>query len=247
MSTLNQNDKVALVTGASKGIGLACAQKLHADGYRIAIHYRSRSEEAAQVCEQLENSKIFQADLSDEIQCEALIKEVKNEFGRLDVLVNNAGQSIDQLIPFAKPSDFDYLLSVNLKSAFILSKLAAKLMIRKKEGRIINISSVVGFTGNKGQAMYAATKSALVGFTKSIAQDLAPYNILCNCIAPGFIDSEMTRSLNEEVRAEILKKIPVGRLGSPHDVAAAVAFLAGSGSSYITGSTIHINGGMYTN
>lgn len=238
---------VALVTGASRGIGKACAQKLSEAGYRVAIHYRSREELAQELSQTLPESKIYQADISDEDQCKSLVKAVKSDFGRIDVLVNNAGMSIDQVITFAKPDDFDKLYATNVKSCFNLSKLCSKVMIKQKSGSIINLTSVVGYTGNAGQSMYAATKGALTAFTKSIAADLAPFGIRANCVAPGFIATDMTEALGDEVKEAILSKVPLKRLGSPSEIGSVVAFLGSDKASYITGSTIHVNGGMYTN
>lgn len=240
-------DKVALVTGASRGIGKACARALSQAGYRVAVHYRSGHDEAVALCNELKNAMPFKADLSVEAEVTEMVKAVKNEMGRIDVLVNNAGMSIDQVIAFAKPEDFQKLLQVNLFSAFMTTKLVSKIMIKQKEGRIINMGSVVGHTGNAGQSMYAATKGAITAFTQSIAQDLAPFNILCNSIAPGFIETEMTGALSPEVREGILTKVPLKRLGRSEEIANVVTFLASDQSSYITGSTIHVNGGMYTN
>ncbi|NRA63693.1 MAG: beta-ketoacyl-ACP reductase [Pseudobacteriovorax sp.] len=241
------SDKVALVTGASRGIGRACAEKLADAGYTVAIHYRSNEDLAKQVAETISNAKIYQADISDEDQCKSLIKAVKSDLGRIDVLVNNAGMSIDQVITFAKPDDFEKLYATNVKSTFNLTKLVSKIMIKQKGGSIINLTSVVGHTGNAGQSMYAATKGAVTAFTKSIAADLAGFGIRANCVAPGFIATDMTDALPEEVRTEILKSVPLKRLGNPAEVGDVVAFLASEQSSYITGSSIHVNGGMYTN
>ncbi len=241
--------KVALVTGASRGIGAACALALGKAGFKVAVHYRSGEEQAHAICAQLPDgsAKAFGADLSEAGACEKLIKTVKEEMGGLDVLVNNAGIAIDQVLAFAKETDFDKLLSTNLKPVFLLSKHGAKAMLRQRSGRIINLASVVGFTGNAGQSMYVATKSAIVGFTKSIALELAGAGILANCVAPGFIETDMTSGLSDEVKAAILAKVPLKRLGSPEDVANAVAFLASDKASYITGATLHVNGGMFTN
>jgi 3-oxoacyl-[acyl-carrier protein] reductase len=239
--------KVALLTGSSRGIGAACARRLSQDGYAIAIHCTARRQEAEALQKELPNSMVFQADLSDPTACEALIKDVKEKMGHIDVLVNNAGISIDQVIPFAKLEDFERLLSVNVKAVFLLTKLASKLMIRKKQGVIINLSSVVGYQGNAGQSMYAATKGAITAFTKSVAQDLAPFGIRCNCIAPGFIETDMTRALDEKVRTAILSRIPQQRLGTPEEIANAVSFLVSDQASYITGASLHVNGGMYPN
>ncbi len=238
--------KIALVTGASRGIGAACALRLGQAGYKVAVHYRSREDLAKKVCEQIPGSMPIQLDLSAEGACEQLIKLVKNEMGGLDVLVNNAGISIDGLLPFAKPDDFDLLIQTNLKPVFLLSKYAGKQMIRNKWGRIINLSSVVGFTGNAGQSLYSMTKAAITGFTKSAALDLAKFGITVNSVAPGFIQTDMTGALAAEVQEQILAKIPMGRLGTPLDIANAVHFLASEEASYITGNTLHVNGGMFT-
>jgi 3-oxoacyl-[acyl-carrier protein] reductase len=235
---------VALVTGAARGIGRACAEILSENGFTIAIHYRSGEQEAKQLAESLPGSKIFQADLAIADQCKDLITAVKKEFGRIDVLVNNAGMSSDQIITFAKPTDLENILDINFKSVFHLSKNVSKVMIKQKAGRIINITSVIGHTGNGGQSMYAASKGAVTAFTKSIAHDLAKFGINANCVAPGFIDTDMTDKLPEETKQYILAKVPLGRLGSAKEVANAVEFLASPGASYITGSTIHVNGGL---
>ena len=235
---------VALVTGAARGIGRACAEVLSENGFTIAIHYRSGEQEAKNLAESLPGSKIFQADLANPDQCKDLIAAVKKEFGRIDVLVNNAGMSSDQIITFAKPADLENILDINFKSIFHLSKNVSKVMIKQKAGRIINITSVIGHTGNAGQSMYAASKGAVTAFTKSIAYDLAKFGINANCVAPGFIDTDMTDKLPEETKQYILAKVPLGRLGSAKEVAGAVEFLASPAASYITGSTIHVNGGL---
>ena len=246
MTTTEQGmQRVALVTGASRGIGAACAATLHHDGYRVAVHYRRDQQLASSLCDKLTGAVAFKADLAQEKAAEELVKRVKGELGRIDVLVNNAGTVKDQILPFAKAEDFGELIAVNLRPTFMLSKLAARMMIKNKWGRIINITSVVGHSGNFGQSLYAATKSAITGFTLSIAQDLAQFNILCNCVAPGLIDSEMTARLSAEVIAAIKVRIPLKKLGQPQDVAQAVAFLASPASSYITGTTLHVNGGMF--
>lgn len=241
------SQKVALVTGASRGIGAACAVALGKAGYKVAVHYRGSEDKAKAVIAQLPDGMAapFRFDLSEPEACQELIKVVKDEMGSLDVLVNNAGISIDQILAFAKPDDFDKLLATNLKPVFLLSKFAAKVMMRQKSGRIINITSVVGHTGNAGQSMYSATKAAITGLTKSVAQELAGAGILANCVAPGFIETDMTDALKDEVKDVILSKVPLKRLGKPEDVAAAVTFLASDAASYITGTTLHVNGGMF--
>jgi 3-oxoacyl-[acyl-carrier protein] reductase len=239
--------KVALVTGAARGIGAACAVALSRAGYRVAVHYRGSEDKARALIDSLGegNARGFRFDLAEGTACQDLVKAVKEEMGSLDVVVNNAGVAIDQILAFAKPEDFDKLLSTNLKPVFLISKYATKVMLRQRAGRIINITSVVGHTGNAGQSMYAATKAAMTGFTKSIAQELAGAGILANCVAPGFIETDMTSELKDEVKEMILAKIPLKRLGRPDEVASAVAFLASDAASYITGSTLHVNGGMF--
>lgn len=243
------SQKVALVTGAARGIGAACALALGQAGYRVAIHYRGSEDQARAVAAKLPDgtARLYKFDLTAAGAAQELVKAVKDEMGSIDVLVNNAGVSIDQLLAFAKPEDFDTLLSTNLKPVFMLSKLTAKVMIRQKGGRIINITSVVGHTGNPGQSMYTATKAAITGFSKSIAQELAGFGILVNCVAPGFIETDMTGALKEETKEAILARVPLKRLGQPADVAHAVEFLASDKATYITGTTLHVNGGMYTN
>ncbi|MDD9951760.1 MAG: 3-oxoacyl-ACP reductase FabG [Zetaproteobacteria bacterium] len=240
-------EKVALVTGASRGIGKAVAARLAADGHQVVVHYRSHLAEAEETLAACEGrGVILQADLSEENAPAELVAAVKKKFGRLDTLVSNAGMSVDQLLPFIKEESFDRLIDVNVKPSFLLAKACSKMMIKQKGGSIINMTSVVGHMGNMGQSIYAATKAALTGFTKSIAFDLARYNIRANCVAPGFIETDMTSALPEQVQEAILAKIPLGRLGSTAEVAAAVSFLASEHSSYITGSTLHVNGGMMT-
>lgn len=237
--------KVALVTGAAKGIGAACAKRLAKDGFRVAIHYRSNPDLALSLKAELPESEVFCYDLATEGACEALVKEIKSKMGRLDVVVNNAGIALDQIITFAKPEDFDKTVQTNVKPAFMISKFASKLMLRNKWGRIVNITSVVGHLGNAGQVIYSGAKGAITGMTKSMAMDLAGFGITCNCVAPGFIATDMTDSLPDEVKQKMLTQIPLARFGHPDDVANAVSFLVSEGSGYVTGTTIHVNGGMY--
>jgi 3-oxoacyl-[acyl-carrier protein] reductase len=239
-------EKIALVTGASRGIGAACAVALGKAGYKVAVHYRSQEDQARQVSAAIPGSMPIKMDLSQEGACEQLVKLVRDEMGGLDVLVNNAGMSLDALLPFAKPEDFDQLVATNLRPVFLLSKYASKQMIRRKWGRIVNLSSVVGYTGNPGQALYSMTKAAITGFSKSAALDLAKFGITVNTVAPGFIQTDMTNALSPEVREHILQKVPMGRLGQAEEIAAAVKFLVSEEASYITGTTLHVNGGMYT-
>ena len=236
---------VAIVTGSSRGIGAACAMQLGKQGYRVAVHCRGSLDAAGAVSAEIPGSAVFSYDLSDPSQCENFVKEVKEKLGSPTVLVNNAGVAIDQILPRAKTEDFDTLLQTNLRATFVMSRLAAKEMMRARTGRIINISSVVGHTGNLGQSMYAATKGGITAFTKSIAKDLARFGILANCVAPGFIGTDMTDAISEAMREETLARIPLGRLGTPDEIAGVVAFLASPAASYITGTTLHVNGGMY--
>lgn len=245
--TNKAGQKVALVTGASRGIGKQIARVLSQKGYALAIHYGKNQDAAANLAAELPNSQIFGCPLEDEAAIGILVKEVKAHFGSIDLLINNAGRAIDQVVTFAKPSDFQTLINTNLMPVFLLSKLISRQMIKQKSGNIINITSVVGHTGNGGQAMYAATKSAITGFTQSIAMDLAGFGIRCNCVAPGFIQTDMTDELPEDVKTGILSQIPLKRLGQTEEVANAVAFLASEAASYITGTTLHVNGGMYRN
>jgi len=241
------SQKVAIITGAARGIGAACAKKLSEDNYKVILHYRSSHEEVQKLSQTIKNSIPIQADLTDEKSCLEVIDKVKKDFGQIDVLVNNAGMKKDQILAFAKPLDFDELISTNLKPVFLLTKYAAKLMLRKKTGSIVNITSVVGHLGNAGQSLYTATKGAVSSFTKSIARELAAANVRCNCVAPGFIETAMTASLPDEVKQSILSQIPQKRFGKTSDIAEAVSFLCSEKSSYITGTTIHVNGGMYMN
>ena len=238
--------KVALVTGSSRGIGAAIARILTRDGFHVAIQYRTGQKEAETLASELLGSKIFHCDLADPQSCIDLAKKVAADMGPIAVLVNNAGMTADQILAFAKPEDFDRLMATNVKPVFLLSKTISRQMMRQKWGRIINITSVVGHSGNPGQSIYTATKAAITAFTKTIAMELAPVGILCNCVAPGFIETGMTGQLPDATKEAIFSKIPLKRVGTVHEVAEAVSFLASEKSSYITGSTIHVNGGMYT-
>jgi len=240
-----QDSRVALVTGASRGIGAATALRLGKDGYRVAIHFRQGIDEAREIQAKIPNAETFSFDLSNEENCSHLIEAVKDRFGRIDILVNNAGITVDKLLLFAKPVDLQKLFDLNVKATFLLTKFAAKSMLKARWGRIVNVSSVVGYTGNIGQSMYAATKSAITAFTKSAAQEFAKANILINTIAPGFVKTEMTDQLKENIKQQILSRIPMNRLAETQEVASAISFLVSEDASYITGSTLHVNGGMY--
>lgn len=239
--------KVVLITGATGGIGAACSAMLASQGYQLVLHYHHQADKAKELASSLVGSQIVKYDLSQSEACEQLIKGVKREYGRLDILINNAGCAIDQIVSLAKPEHYDSLMSINLKPVFLLSKYASRYMIRQKQGIIINISSVVGHTGNAGQSLYSATKSAITGFTKSIALDLAPFGIRCNCVAPGFIQTAMTSTVPQDKKERLLERIPLKRFGTPQDIAHSVLFLASDTSAYLTGTTLHVNGGLYMN
>lgn len=237
--------KLALVTGASGGIGAAIAKELHKCGASIAIS-GTRTDSLEKLATELgERVHVFPGNLLDAGSVESLMTSVENVFGTVDILVNNAGITRDNLLMRMSDEEWSDVLTVNLEAPFRLMRRTVRDMIRKGWGRIINISSVVGFTGNPGQVNYCATKAGIVGMTKSIASEVAKRGVTVNCVAPGFIDTPMTAKLNEERKRIIKSMIPAGSMGTPEDVASAVLFLASEGASYITGHTIHVNGGMY--
>jgi len=235
---------VALVTGAGTGIGAACARALAADGFRVAVHYRSSEAKAREVAEKLDDALLVSANLAETAELDALIADLKERAGRVDVLVNNAGFNVNGLLPAMKIEDYDRVAAM-ARGVWYLTKLVLRrFMLRQGAGRIVNITSVVGHTGNPGQTPYTMVKAGLDAFTKSLAQELAGRPILVNSVAPGFIDTEMTQELPEAVREAILARIPLGRMGTAEEVAEVVAFLAGH-ASYVNGTVIHVNGGMY--
>jgi 3-oxoacyl-[acyl-carrier protein] reductase len=239
-----ESKPVSIVTGGGTGIGAACCKALSADGFRVGIHYRKSEEQAKEVLSHIEDGFLLKADLADVDEVEEMAQTIKSEAGRVDVLVNSAGISINGDINSMKIGEFDSQRTM-LRGAWYLTKRILRLfMLRRDSGRIINISSVVGHTGNGGQIPYTMEKAALDAFTKSLAKELWGRNILVNSIAPGFIDTAMTGSLPDDVQQKILQDIPLGRMGHPEEIADVVAFLAGRGS-YITGSVIHVNGGLY--
>lgn len=240
-----KSGKVALVTGATKGIGRACCVELAERGYKLAIHYRSSQEEAEALASELPESKAYYSNLEEPESCEALIKNLKKDFGRLDVLVNNAGAVLNKLLVSSTREDFSKLMRVNLESTFLLSKGASRMMMRQRSGSIINISSVVAFTGNKGGALYSATKGALTSLTRSLALELGGVGIRVNGVAPGYIETNMTKDLPKETKEAILAEIPLKRFGKAQEVAKLISFLASDDASYLTGSTFHINGGLF--
>jgi 3-oxoacyl-[acyl-carrier protein] reductase len=238
--------KIALVTGASRGIGAAIAQRLSLEGARV-IGTATTAEGAARIGEQLEaqGGRGTVLDVSNQESIDAVIADIEAREGAVGILCNNAGITRDTLLLRMKQEDWDAVLQTNLASVFRLSKVVLRGMMKAREGRIINITSVVALTGNPGQVNYAAAKAGIIGFTKSLAREVGSRGITVNCVAPGFIDTDMTRSLNEAQRETLNAQIPLGRLGQPADIAAAVAFLSADGGAYITGETLHVNGGMY--
>jgi 3-oxoacyl-[acyl-carrier protein] reductase len=241
-------DRVALVTGASQGIGRATALALAQAGARVAAAARN-AEKLAGVVSEISaaggEAIAVRMDVAEAEQIKSGFRQATEKFGKLDILVNNAAITRDTLLLRMKPDDWDQVITTNLTSVFRLSKACLKRMMKERRGRIINLTSVVGVTGNPGQANYAAAKAGILGFTKSLAKEIASRGITVNAVAPGFIDTDMTRALSEEQRTELLSHIPMGRLGSAADVAATVLFLASDSAGYITGETLHINGGMY--
>jgi 3-oxoacyl-[acyl-carrier protein] reductase len=237
--------QVAVVTGGNRGIGRSIADHLARAGARVAIVARDQARAAVAAAELPGTGHAgFGADVADAASVDALVKAVESELGSLDVLVNNAGVTGDNLLIRLGDTEWDRVLDTNLKGAFHTIRAAARGMMRRRHGRIINITSVVGLTGNKGQANYAASKAGLIGLTKSVAKELASRNILCNAVAPGFIETEMTAALGDATQEALKAEIALGRLGSGDDVAAVVRFLAGPGASYITGQVIVVDGGM---
>jgi 3-oxoacyl-[acyl-carrier protein] reductase len=245
---MSLNGKIALVTGAAQGIGRDIALGLAKDGADVAIcdvNLESAQKTAGDIEAMGRKSLALKANVAASADVTAMIDQVVEKFGRIDVLVNNAGITRDGLILRMKDEDWDLVLSINLKGAFLCTKTALKHMTKQRSGTIINIASIVGAMGNAGQANYVASKAGLIGLTKTIAREYANRNVTANAVAPGFIDTAMTKALSEQVRADLAKQIPLGRLGSSEDVANAVRFLASPAAAYITGQVIHVNGGMY--
>jgi 3-oxoacyl-[acyl-carrier protein] reductase len=236
---------VALVTGGSRGIGKSICERLARDGARVAVVARdaARAQEAAAGLSG-EGHKGYACDVADSGAVDALVKQVEQEMGSLDILVNNAGITADNLLIRITDEAWQKVIDTNLKGAFNLTRAAARGMMRRRKGRMINITSVVGLTGNPGQANYSASKAGLIGLTKSVAKELASRNVLVNAVAPGFIDTEMTAELSEETRKALLGQIALGKLGSPDDIAGVVRFLSGPDASYITGQVLVVDGGM---
>jgi 3-oxoacyl-[acyl-carrier protein] reductase len=241
--------QIAVVTGASRGIGRAVAFSLAQTGAYVVVNYRGNQaaaeESLAAIVEAGGKGELSQFDIAVEDQVEEALKKVVDAHGKIDILVNNAGVTADNLLIRMKPTDWDQVIGINLKGTVLCTKVATRHMIGQRYGRIINISSVVGQMGNVGQALYAASKAGIIGFTKTVAREVATRGITVNAVAPGFIDTDMTANLPEKLREEFLKKIPVGRFGTCAEVAEMIVFLAGAGAGYITGQVFNVNGGLY--
>ena len=240
--------KVAVVTGASRGIGKAIAKKLASQGAKVIINYNGSEEKALAVKAEIEEAGgqavVYQCNVADYAACETFIQTVIKEQGSLDILVNNAGITRDGLLMKMSEEDFDQVVNTNLKGAFHTMRFAARQMLKQRSGRIINMSSVVGVSGNAGQVNYAASKAGVIGMTKSAARELASRGVTVNAVAPGFIDTDMTAAMPEAAKTATLASIPMQRLGAPEDIAKAVAFLASDDAAYITGQVLAVDGGM---
>lgn len=240
--------KNAIVTGASRGIGRAIAIEFANQGANVVVNYSGNEKKANEVVEQLQQLGVksfsIKANVADEKDVKMMIKETMKQFGSIDILVNNAGITRDNLLMRMKEADFDDVVDINLKGTFLCIKAVSRQMMKQRSGRIINVASIVGVSGNPGQANYVAAKAGVIGLTKSVAQELASRNILVNAVAPGFIETDMTDKLDENQQKMILNQIPLEKLGSPNDVARVVRFLASDDSAYLTGQTIHVDGGM---
>ena len=241
-------DKCALITGATRGIGKQIAITLAKQGYNIALNYRKENEELENTKKEIEKIGVqilaVKGDVANFEDCENFVKQVIERFGQIDVLVNNAGITKDMLLMRMKKEDFEQVIDTNLVGTFNVTKNVVPYMMKARSGRIINISSVVGISGNAGQTNYSASKAGIIGFTKSLAKEIASRNILVNSVAPGFIETNMTDVLKDDVKQEIAKNIPLKRMGTTQDVANVVKFLASDDSSYITGQVINVDGGM---
>lgn len=248
MSEQQNTRPAALVTGGGRGIGRAICLALAKEGFDLCINYAAGSSAAEQTAEECRGlgvqAVVLQADVTNPAECQNLVEKAAGTLGRLDVLVNNAGVNADKLILRMQEADFDKVIDTNLKGAFFCCKAACKLMMRQRYGRIINISSVVGLHGNAGQSNYAASKAGLIGLTKSLAKEFAARGVTVNAVAPGFIETDMTAAMPEAAKAAALAAVPAGRIGHADEVAAAVAFLAGSQAAYITGQVLCVDGGM---
>lgn len=243
---MEEMKRVALITGGSRGIGKEIAKKFASNNYNLVINYVSDNTDLEGLEKEFENTDVLfiKADVTNYESCENMVNEAIKKFGRIDVLVNNAGITKDNLLMRMKEEDFDKVININLKGIFNMTKIVTPYMMKQRYGKIVSISSVVGVTGNAGQSNYAASKAGIIGFTKSIARELASRNILANCIAPGFIKTDMTDVLSDAVKESIHAQIPLKKMGEPKEVANAVYFLASEENSYITGQVLNVDGGM---
>jgi 3-oxoacyl-[acyl-carrier protein] reductase len=245
---LKLEGKNAIVTGASRGIGREIALELARQGANVAVNYAGSEQRAAEVVNEIKalgrEAFAVQADVSDGDSVTAMMKQVVDQFGSLDILVNNAGITRDNLLMRMKEDDWDAVINTNLKGVFLCTKAVTRQMMKQRNGRIVNISSIVGVSGNPGQANYVAAKAGVIGLTKTSAKELASRGITVNAVAPGFITTDMTDKLTEDLKSEMLKQIPLARLGDPQDIAKVVVFLASEDSRYMTGQTLHVDGGM---
>ena len=243
-----EDRKVVLITGGTRGIGKSVAERFAKEGYNLVLNYVSENTDIESIKNNFKEYGnevlILKADVSKFDECENLVKETISKFGKIDVLVNNAGITKDGLIAMMKEEAFDRVIDINLKGTFNVTKNVVPYMMKKRSGKIVNVSSVVGVSGNAGQCNYAASKAGIIGFTKSIAKELASRNILANCVAPGFIDTDMTEVLNDSVKENINNQIPLKRMGTAEEIAKAVYFLAGEDNTYITGQVLNVDGGM---
>lgn len=241
--------KTAIITGASKGIGAVIAKRLNELNYNLVLNYRSSTDAMEELINNFTNKEtknvIVKCDISNYEDAKRLIDEAYSNFGTVDVLINNAGITKDNILPLMTEDEFDQVIDTNLKGTFNCCKHIARRMIKQKQGRVINISSVVGLAGNAGQVNYSASKAGVIGMTKSMARELGKKNILVNAVAPGFIKTEMTDKIPEDLKAEMMKNIPLQRLGEPSDIADCVEFLISNKASYITGQVLSVNGGYY--
>jgi 3-oxoacyl-[acyl-carrier protein] reductase len=245
---MNLSGKAALVTGASRGIGREIALELARQGANLAVNYSGSEAKANEVVDEIKalgrEAFAVKCDVSNSAEVADMVKAAIDRFGRLDILVNNAGITKDNLLMRMKEEEWDDVISINLKGVFLCTKAVTRQMMKQRQGRIINIASIVGVSGNPGQANYVAAKAGVIGLTKTTAKELASRNITVNAIAPGFITTDMTDKLPEEVKTEMLKQIPLARFGEPKDIAKVTAFLASDDAAYMTGQTLHIDGGM---